>query len=110
MEITINDKKIDLKFGVRFVRELDKIAAVEVNGQSFGFSLQKTLPALSAYDPVALSNVIYSASYGAAKRPSQNEIDDWIDSIDTLPTLYKGIIKEIESSNATKLAAKNLKA
>ena len=51
MEIKLNDKTVQLNFGVRFVRELDKVAGMSVNGQSFGFGLTKSLPALQAYDP-----------------------------------------------------------
>lgn len=110
MELTINDKKVQLNFGVRFVRELDKVAGMTVNGQSFGFGLTKSLTALQAYDPAVLSDVIYSAAYGNKPRPTQNAIDDFIDNCTDLGKVFDEIQKEIDESNAVKVAAKNMKA
>lgn len=110
MELTINDKKVQLNFGVRFVRELDKVAGMTVNGQSFGFGLTKSLPALRAYDPAVLSDVIYSAAYGNKPRPTQNAIDDFIDNCTDLGKVFDEIQKEIDESNSVKVAAKNMKA
>lgn len=110
MELTINGKKIELHFGVRFVRELDKIAGMSLNGQVFGMSLTRTLPALNAYDPTALSNVLYAAAYGNKPRPTQSAIDDYIDADTNLEKLFDEVNKTIAESNAVKPAAKNLKA
>ena len=109
MEIKLNDKAIELNFGVRFVRELDKVAGMLVNGQSFGFGLTKSLPALQAYDPAVLSDVIYSAAYGVKPRPTQKAIDDFIDTCDDLEKVFDEVNKEINESNAVKVAAKNMK-
>lgn len=110
MELTINDKKLELNFGVRFVRELDKVAGMVVNGQSFGFGLTKSLPALKAYDPAVLSDVIYCAAYGNKPRPTQKTIDDFIDNCPDLGKIFDEVNAEIDDSNAVKVAAKNMKA
>lgn len=109
MEIKLNDKTVQLNFGVRFVRELDKVAGMSVNGQSFGFGLTKSLPALQAYDPAVLSDVIYSAAYEVKPRPTQNTIDDFIDNCENLEKVFEEVQKEINDSNAVKVAAKNMK-
>jgi len=109
VEIKLNDKTVQLNFGVRFVRELDKVAGMSVNGQSFGFGLTKSLPALQAYDPAVLSDVIYSAAYGVKPRPTQNTIDDFIDNCENLEKVFDEVQKEINDSNAVKVAAKNMK-
>ena len=59
MILKINEKDVELKFGVRFVRELDKVGGVDTGSFNMGMALTKAIPALQAYDPVALSNVIY---------------------------------------------------
>lgn len=110
MEIKLNNKTIQLNFGVRFVRELDKVAGMTVNGQSFGFGLTKSLPALKAYDPAVLSDVIYSAAYANKPRPTQAAIDDFIDDCSDLGKVFDEVNTEIEESNAVKVAAKNMKA
>ena len=58
MEITINRKKVQLQFGVRFLRELDKTDGMEIQGQQYGFAIQTALPKLEGYDPVTLAKLI----------------------------------------------------
>lgn len=108
MEITIKRKKINLKFGVRFLRELDKIAGVEMQGQSLGFAIQVALPKLENFDPVALSDVIYAASYEESPRPSRADVDDYLDGCDDLEKLFVEARQEIEGANAIKFTAKKM--
>lgn len=119
MQITINGKEYKLNFGVRFVRELDKYVGLKVkkNGieQSFGMSVTLTLPALNQYDVAALSNVLYCATWDNTKRPSHNDIDDFIDDPDTdLDKVFSDVLDEMSKANAIKVVsskiAKNTKA
>lgn len=112
MQIKINSKQVDLKFGVKFVRELDKVAGLDLNGASFGMGLTKSIPALNTADPAVLADVIYSAaSTNKAFRPSQDDVDDFIDNYeDDLEKLFDDVIKEMSQANAIKVALKNAKA
>ena len=78
MELKINGKNCELNFGVRFVRELDKVAGVSSKGISLGMALTRTLPALETYDPVALSNVIYAGAYANSPRPTLDDTDKFV--------------------------------
>ena len=109
MEIKINDKNVELNFGVAFVRELDKVAGVKVNGQSFGFGLTKSLPALQAYYPAVLADVLYCAAWANKPRPTQKAIDEFIDTDSDLEKVFDEVNKAIAESNAVKVAAKNMK-
>ena len=112
MQIKINNKQVDLKFGVKFVRELDKVAGLDLNGASFGMGLTKSIPSLSTADPAVLADVIYSAaSTNKAFRPSQDDVDDFIDNYeDDLEKLFDDVIKAMSQANAIKVALKNAKA
>jgi hypothetical protein len=112
MQIKINGKNVELKFGVKFVRELDKVAGLDLNGASFGMGLTKSIPSLNAADPAVLADVIYSAaSTNKAFRPSQDDVDDFIDNYeDDLEKLFDDVIKEMSQANAIKVALKNAKA
>ncbi|MFL2050662.1 tail assembly chaperone [Leuconostoc mesenteroides] len=112
MQVKINNKEVELKFGVKFVRELDKVAGLDVNGASFGMGLTKSVPALNTADPAVLADVIYSAaSTNKAFRPSQDDVDNFIDDYDgDLEKLFDDVTKEMSSANAIKVALKNAQA
>ncbi|MFL2069119.1 tail assembly chaperone [Leuconostoc mesenteroides] len=112
MQVKINNKEVELKFGVKFVRELDKVAGLDVNGASFGMGLTKSIPALNTADPAVLADVIYSASStNKAFRPSQDDVDNFIDDYDgDLEKLFDDVTKEMSAANAIKVALKNVQA
>lgn len=112
MQVKINNKELELKFGVKFVRELDKVAGLDVNGASFGMGLTKSIPALNTADPAVLADVIYSAaSTNKAFRPSQDDVDNFIDDYDgDLEKLFDDVTKEMSAANAIKVALKNAQA
>lgn len=113
MKIKIKGTEYELNFGIRFVRELDKVASVSNNGISLGMALMRTLPALRTYDPVALCNVIYAAAYDNKPRPTMEDVEAFIDkevSLEDLEKHFDNILKQIDESTATKLVSKNLKA
>lgn len=107
MELTINDKKVELKFGVRFLRELDKIASVENSGIKFGMGLSRSILGLRAYDAAVLADVLYAASYG---KVGQATIDNYLDNCEDLEKIFDDVIKEISESNVANLAVKKMKA
>lgn len=112
MQVKINNKEVELKFGVKFVRELDKVAGLDVNGASFGMGLTKSIPALNTADPAVLADVIYSAaSTNKAFRPSQDDVDNFIDDYNgDLEKLFDDVTKEMSAANPIKVALKNAQA
>ena len=111
MEITISKKTLTLNFGVRFVRELDKLSGVENNGIKFGMGVTKASVSLMGYDTASLADVLYSAAYTNRPRPSLEAIEGFIDDPETdLEKIFEEVQKELKESNATKMAAKNVKA
>lgn len=110
MQLTINGKEYELNFGVRFVREMDKNLGAVMHGINFGMGVAKALAGLNAYDAAVLADTIYSATVASKKRPSANEVDDFIDSNSDLDSLFKQVKDEMNSANAVKAIAKNMKA
>lgn len=116
MTITINGKEVELNFGVRFVRELDKHMPIKmkVKGmgeQSFGMALSRVVPALKTFDTAMLADVIYYATWANKSRPTQEEIDNFIDDPSTdIEKLFDDVTTAMNESNSVKLATKNLKA
>lgn len=112
MQVKIGEMTQELNFGVRFVRELDKIAGIDTNGVSLGFGLTKSLPGLKSYDPAVLSDIVYSATFKNSPRASRDSVDDFIDGLTEkqLEKLFDNVIKEVNSANAIKVALKNMQA
>lgn len=115
MQININGNDCELNFGVQFVRELDKVAGMELSikgqNQNFGMGLIKALPALNGFDPAVLSDVVYCACWPNKKRPSRKDVDMFIDDPNTdLEQVFKDVLAEMNNANGVKLATKNLQA
>jgi hypothetical protein len=112
MKIKINSKEFELNFGVRFVNELDHVAALKTfNGVEFGMGLTKSIPALKAYDPAVLAKVLYSSTVLCSPRPGLEDIYDFIDSPATdIEKLFDDVNAELIKSNALKVALKKATA
>ena len=106
MELTINDKKEQLKYGVSILAELAE-HAVENSGIKFGMGLSRSILGLRAYDAAVLADVIYAASYG---KVGQTTIDNFLDGCEDLEKVFDDVMKEISESNAANLAVKKMKA
>ena len=115
MQIKVNNKDVNLNFGVRFIRELDRKngMTLDIKGveQNFGMALTKAVPALRSYDVAVLADLLYCAAWDNRERPSQSDIDAYLDDEKTnIDKLIDDITKELKSSNAAQKKKKNLKA
>lgn len=108
MELEIKGKKYELNFGVKFVHLADdRLGLKNALNVEFGMALGRIIPSLKGYDTAVLSEVI---SIAATPSLSLNDADAYIDDPNTdIEALLKDVLKEMESANAVKLAAKKLK-
>lgn len=110
MQLTINEKTVNVRFGVGFVRELDKRFPLEAKGVKLGMVLSMKIPEILGGDVASLSDVIYAGTVLETKRPSQQEIDEFIDNHSDIEALFDEVLKELEESNAGKRILKQNKA
>lgn len=104
MILKIKDKEYRVKFGVGFVRELDKKYYVQGNTSvKYGLGVETQVPNLLTGDPVALAEFLYLGTYAEEKRPSQAEVDAYIDEAEGMETLFDEVIEELRRSNATRV-------
>lgn len=103
MQIAIKEKEYNVCFGIGFLRELDKKYFYERVGMKFGASMELKIPLLLAKDTVTLSDVLYAGTCTEKSRPSQKDIDDYIDNLEDIDTFFDEVIEELKKSNATKL-------
>ena len=107
MQIEIKGKKYNCIFGVKFIRELDKQHGVVRNDVNLGMGLTTLLPQLVSGNIVVLSDV-HSYHYGKS-RPSKDEIDEFVETVDDIEALFDETLKYLEESNAGKLTVRNFK-
>ena len=107
MELTINGKQYEFKFGTKFVRELDKLFPSMQEGIAFGMGLSaKFIPELKSANINALATILYIANRTESPKVSQGNIDDFIDECEDIEKLFEDVLKELSESNAGKMAMK----
>lgn len=108
MELTIGKKIYTFKFGVKFIRELDKELPIEQEGIKYGLALTaKVLPELRSANVNTLAKVLSLANQTEENRITQDELDNYIDDAEDIEALFDQVLKSISESNAGKLATKN---
>lgn len=106
MNITVNNKHVELHFGMRFLRELNEVAGMKAEDRvNMGMGLNMTLPALLGGDYVALENVIYSASNGSL---TLNELDEFLENNSNVESLREKVLAELRKSAVTKVPLKKM--
>ena len=104
MVLNINGTDYELKFGIRFVRELDKrYFTTGQNGYKFGIGVEIKIPMLLTGDVVTLAEFIHLGTVSEKKRPSVQEIDEFVDNAEDIETIFDEVIEELKKQNATKM-------
>ena len=109
MQIEIKGKKYNCIFGVKFIRELDNQHGVVRNDVNLGMGLTTLLPQLVSGNIVVLSDVLYTATITEKSRPSKDEVDEFVETVDDIEALFDETLKNLEESNAGKLTVRNFK-
>ena len=111
MELEINGKIRELKFGIGFIRKLDEIYKVDYNGIEFGMGLNMANVQLQQYNPSALSDVICAAVKGnVSQRQVDEAIEEYADENDGLGDLFESIIEEMGKSTIVKDSLKRVES
>lgn len=104
MVLTINGMDYAVRFGVGFVRKLDEKYFVQNKaGAKFGVGLETKIPMLLTKDAVTLSEFLYEGTCAEEKRPTQEEIDAYIDNAQDVDKLFGEVVGELKKHNATKM-------
>ncbi len=109
MELTIENKTYNFRFGIGFVRYLDGKSSIEQNGVQFGIGLETLIPNLLTGNTVTLSDCLFVANRTENPRITQEQLDNYIDNENTdIDALFEDVLKELKKSNATKKKAEML--
>lgn len=103
-ELNIKDKVYQFRFGMGFVREIDKTKTQTAdNGVTQNVGLQYAVAALIDEDPIEVVNILYTANKTEKDRVSKEMLDAYIEDENTD---FEGMCKEIlgffKEGNCTK--------
>lgn len=103
MKITINGTDYAEHFGIGFVRAMDeKYFIASDAGLKFGCSMETQIPKLLDGDPVVLSEFLYEGTCTEEKRPTQKEVDRFVDEAGNIEDLFNEVVSELKKGNATR--------
>lgn len=103
MVINIKNNDYEVCFGMAFIRALDeKYYTDGFNGIKLGTGMEVKIPYLLSYDPITLSEFLYLGTCTNKKRPSQMDVDAYIDQVEDIDALFNEVIQELKKQNATK--------
>ena len=107
MELIINEKVYNFKFGIGFVRHLDGKSSIKQDGIQIG--LETLIPNLLTGNTVTLSDCLFVANMTEKPRITQDQLDNYIDDEETnIDSLFDDVLEELKKSNATKKKAEKL--
>ncbi len=111
LELTIKEKTYSFKFGVGFVREIDKTQQQKLeNGTVVNMGLQYAVAALIDRDPVKVVELLEVANKTEKPRISRSELDYFIDEVcEDFDEFCEEILDFFEKGNSTKKVTEAVK-
>lgn len=114
MEFKIGKKNYQLKFGVKCVRELDKVYKVDQQGLEFGMGVNLAYMQLKMKNITTLSNVIKAAISHIESAPNISKVDEavenYADENDGLSKVFNEILDEMGKSSVMKETIQDFEA
>jgi hypothetical protein len=111
MEIKIGKKNYQLKFGLKCIRELDKVYKVDTQGLQFGMGVNLAVIQLQTKSVSGLSNVIKAAISHTDDAPNIDKVDAAVEKYaeenDGLNKLFNEIQDEMGKSPVMKETLKD---
>lgn len=104
-ELEINGKMYPFKFGIGFLREINKTRIV--NEEEAGFKVE-VFNMISDHDPTCLCDILNAANKGQNPRIATKELETYIEEQDDLGELVEKVVDFLEQNNCTKKLMENV--
>ena len=105
MVIEINGKEYELKFGMKFLSELNKQTTKNQVGMDIRIGVENALLALASGDMLVLPELIKASTATESNRPTNAQIEKYLETVD-LDELAENFLEELKTQSATKKKAK----
>ena len=104
MTININNQDYDIRFGMGFLRELDKKARIVEKNIDLGGGLYIFISKLLMGQLTALADLLYAGTCHLTKRPTIYDIENYIENVEDPDKLLNDVLGELEQGKMTKKA------
>ncbi|MFS1663351.1 tail assembly chaperone [Streptococcus sp. zg-JUN1979] len=95
MQLTINNKNYPLRFGLGFLKEMNKRHSAEFEGVKTGYGAMALFNAGHLLnDPLAFVDLIRSATVECPQKPSNEELESYIEEL-ILSERYDAVLGEV---------------
>lgn len=101
--LEIEGKVVELKFGLNFIRHFDNKYQVTQNGLKFGQGIDMVASLLVSSDPLILIDVIKAGTENSTAKPTQREIETFLESQEDLEWLFDGFLERLKTNALTKV-------
>lgn len=105
MQLTINDVDYELNFGLRFCREISKDKKQSSHGVDLTIGIENAVTNLYVGDVLILPDLVKSATSHLKKKPTDKDIEDFLDNYDDLGGLCEDFLSQLLEQSATKKKA-----
>jgi hypothetical protein len=105
LELTINGKVYEFKFGMGFMREVNKYFQKPIDGikdAKENVGLQMMVAGIYAKDAEYLVRVLDAANKGFSPRVTVALLDAYIDECEDIDQLFEDVLDFLKTANATK--------
>lgn len=105
LELTINGKVYEFKFGMGFMREVNKYFQKPIDGikdAKENVGLQMMVAGIYAKDAEYLVRVLDAANKGFAPRVTVALLDTYVDECEDIDKLFEDVLDFLKTANATK--------
>lgn len=111
-ELTIDGKVYQFKFGMGFMRDVNKRVSTTVDGlpdAKRNLGLQYLVAGVMDGDVEALVDILEAANKGFDPRATREKLDAYIDEVEDIDALFDTVLDFLEKTNATKKTMAMLK-
>lgn len=105
MNLIINDTDYELNFGLKFCKEISKDKQQSSHGIDLRIGIENAVTNLYTGDILILPDLIKAATIHLKKKPSDKEIEEFLDEYEDLGRLCEDFLSQLLEQSATKKKA-----
>ena len=111
MKFTIAGKEYELKFGMKFIRQIDIANKIDYQGMEFGMGLHMSYMGLLQYNPLVISDIIKAAvahEENVKLKDIDAAVEDYAEENDGLDELFDDLKEGLGKSKVVKTTLKHI--